>query len=218
MYTQFWSWDEGGDSRLLAPDGVPPSALVKACLIEVRPAMNLLLYMFKSNGEPKAFHVEHGKTVIGRRDDCDLRIPLSQISRKHAIITVEEKRAVLKDLGSINGTYINNKRVTEEELRPGDHIVVGPVVFTVQIDGEPAEVRRVRTRLETRQGALGESGIMGGTAAGVEKEDSDFGMNLDGQDEDPISELEAMAGSDDTKQIDLDSSDYDLSLDDSKPD
>src|SRR3990167_8639485 len=133
--------------------------------------MNLLLYMFKSTGEPKAFHIEQGRTVIGRRDDCDLRIPLSQISRKHAIITVEEKRAVLKDLGSINGTYINNKRVADqEELRAGDHIVIGPVVFTVQIDGEPPEVRRVRTRLESRQGGPGESGLLGAKATASGKE------------------------------------------------
>ncbi len=181
--------------------------------------MNLLLYMFKSTGEPKAFHIEQGKTVIGRRDDCDLRIPLSQISRKHAIITVEEKRAILTDLGSINGTYINNKRVaSEEELKPGDHIVIGPVVFTVQIDGEPQEVRRVRTRLESRQSGPGESGLLGTRTPTAGAEDSDFGLNSPDGEEDPISELEAMAGSDDTRQIDLDSSDYDLSLDDSKPD
>ncbi len=180
--------------------------------------MNLLLYMFKSNGEPKAFHIEQGRTVIGRRDDCDLRIPLSQISRKHAILTVEEKKVVLKDLGSANGTYINNKRISEEELRPGDHIVIGPVVFTVQIDGQPAEVRRVRTRLESRQAGLGESGLMGGSNAPAGKEDSDYSLSATDAEQDPISELEAMAGADDTKQIDLDSSDYDLSLDDSKSD
>jgi pSer/pThr/pTyr-binding forkhead associated (FHA) protein len=179
--------------------------------------MNLLLYMFKSSGEPKAFHIERGKTVIGRRDDCDLRIPLSQISRRHAILTVDEKQALLKDLGSVNGTYVNNKRISEQTLQAGDHIVIGPVVFTVQIDGQPSEVRRVRTRLESRQGVLGASGILAGPAEPAKTSDSDFGLNLS-EGEDPISELEAMAGSDDTRQIDLDSSDYDLSLDDSKSD
>jgi pSer/pThr/pTyr-binding forkhead associated (FHA) protein len=181
--------------------------------------MNLSLVMFKSSGEPKAFHIEPGKTVIGRRDDCDLRIPLSQISRKHAIIFVERDKAVLKDLGSVNGTYINNKRVNEQALSPGDHIVIGPVVFTVQIDGEPKEIRKVRTRLETRQSALTGSGMAAVAAAELDKkEGGDFGLNLGDEKEDPISELEALAGSDDTKQIDLDSSDYDISLDDSKPD
>lgn len=182
--------------------------------------MDLLLYMFKSDGEPKAFHIEPGKTVIGRRDDCDLRIPLSQISRKHAILFVDQKKAVLKDLGSINGTFINNKRINEEELRPGDHIVIGPVVFTVQIDGEPKEVRKVRTRLETRQSALSGTGLIPPAGAAADKDDGDFGLNLGGEHDegDPIGELEALAGSDDTKQIDLDSSDYDLSLDDSKSD
>jgi len=181
--------------------------------------MNISLVMFKSTGEPKAFHIDPGKTVIGRRDDCDLRIPLSQISRKHAIIFVEQNKAVLKDLGSVNGTYINNKRVGEQVLSPGDHIVIGPVVFTVQIDGEPKEIRKVRTRLETRQNVLTGSSITALSAAEPQKKDGgDLGLDLGEEEQDPISELEAMAGSDDTKQIDLDSSDLDLSLDDSKPD
>jgi pSer/pThr/pTyr-binding forkhead associated (FHA) protein len=46
----------------------------------------------------------------------------------------------LRDLNSANGTYVNSERVEQTVLTPGDKITLGPVVLTVQINGEPAEV------------------------------------------------------------------------------
>ena len=46
----------------------------------------------------------------------------------------------VKDLGSSNGTYINNGRVEEAPLQAGDRLAVGPIVFTVQVDGMPSEI------------------------------------------------------------------------------
>lgn len=112
--------------------------------------MDVRLVMFKESGERKEFPLGEGMTLIGRQEDCDLRIPLGEISRRHAQIIIHEGTVTLRDLGSSNGTYVNNQRITEQELNPGDHVVLGPVVFTVQIDGEPAELRHVRTRLEAR--------------------------------------------------------------------
>ena len=111
-------------------------------------SMDVTLVMFKETGERKDFTLAVTTTVVGRTPDCDLRIPLTEVSRKHCQFVKYEDRVVLQDLGSSNGTYVNNKRVAELQLEAGDHVVVGPVVFTVQIDGEPLEVKPVRTRLE----------------------------------------------------------------------
>ena len=78
-------------------------------------------------------------TVIGRREDCDLRIPLGEISRKHARLVRDGDSLRLEDLGSSNGTYLNGQRVQESVLNPGDSIQIGPVVFVLQIDGNPAD-------------------------------------------------------------------------------
>lgn len=161
--------------------------------------MKIALVMFKENGEQKLFSIERGKTVIGRKEDCGLRIPLGEISRRHAVLMVEEGAAVIRDLGSANGTYINNKRITEAELSPGDHIVIGPVVFTVQIDGQPPEVKPVHTRLEARK----PDAVSARPAAVKEGDELD---DLFSNDDDPISDLEALAGSDDTSSLDLDDS------------
>ena len=78
-------------------------------------------------------------TVIGRREDCDLRIPLGDVSRKHCRVVRDGEILKIEDLGSSNGTYLNGQRVQEALLSPGDSIQVGPVVFVLQVDGEPAD-------------------------------------------------------------------------------
>src|SRR4029079_823658 len=83
------------------------------------------------------FSIARDMTVIGRREDCDLRIPLGDVSRKHCRILRDGERLKLEDLVSSNGTFLNAHRVQEALLSPGDSIQVGPVVFVLQIDGEP---------------------------------------------------------------------------------
>ena len=96
--------------------------------------------MFRSDGERRSFSVVRDMTVIGRREDCDLRIPLGEVSRKHCRMVRDGDTLRLEDLGSSNGTYLNGTRVEREAiLSPGDSIQVGPVVFVLQVDGFPAD-------------------------------------------------------------------------------
>lgn len=170
--------------------------------------MKVSLVMLKDNGVVKDFPIALGQTVIGRREDCDLRIPLKEISRKHALLMVGDKMVSIRDLGSANGTYINNQRVVEHKLSPGDHIVVGPVVFTIQIDGQPSEIRPVKTRLEARGPSVDEQKIT--MKKPRPADDDDIDIDLDDEENDAISALEAMTNSDETTEIDLDDSGPDL--------
>src|SRR5438045_2352558 len=97
-------------------------------------------------------------TVIGRREDCDLRIPLGEVSRKHCRILRDGDSLKLEDLGSSNGTFLNGQRVQEALLSPGDTIQVGPVVFVLQIDGQPSddELRPVTMEAAEAPAILGE--------------------------------------------------------------
>jgi predicted component of type VI protein secretion system len=101
--------------------------------------MQAVLVMFRSDGERRSFSIARDMTVIGRREDCDLRIPLGEVSRKHCRLVRDGDTLKLEDLGSSNGTFLNGQRVQEALLSPGDTIQVGPVVFALQIDGEPSE-------------------------------------------------------------------------------
>jgi len=101
--------------------------------------MQAVLVMFRNDGERRSFSISREMTVIGRRQDCDLMIPLGEISRKHCRIIRDGDSLRLEDLGSSNGTFHNGKRVQEATLAAGDTIQVGPVSFVVQMDGVPAD-------------------------------------------------------------------------------
>ena len=155
--------------------------------------MDVKIIMFREDGARRQFPVHPGATTIGRGQDCTIRIPLAEVSRRHAEILLDEDGPVLKDLAAANGTYLNNRRITEEDLEPGDQIVIGPVVFTVQIDGDPAddEIVQVRTKLKSRQEAWGSgSGVSTSKHGEASPDDSD-----------PISALEALASSSDQTAV-----------------
>jgi len=101
--------------------------------------MQSVLVMFRSDGDRRSFSLTRDITVVGRREDCDLRIPLGDVSRKHCRLVRDGDVFRLEDLGSSNGTYHNGQRVQEATLSPGDSVQVGPVVFVLQIDGVPAD-------------------------------------------------------------------------------
>lgn len=102
-------------------------------------SMQVSLVMFRADGERRSFPLTKETSVIGRREDCDLRIPLAEVSRKHCRIIIEEDLLRLEDLGSSNGTYVNNQRVQEAAVNPGDILTIGPVSMVVQINGVPAD-------------------------------------------------------------------------------
>ena len=106
--------------------------------------MDVKLVMFTKDGQQKSFPIGDGATVIGRAEDCGLRVPIGNVSRRHCELTVSGEELSVKDLGSANGTFVNNKRITEADLEAGDRLVLGPIVFTVQIDGVPTDVKPVR--------------------------------------------------------------------------
>lgn len=150
--------------------------------------MDINLIMFRENGDRRTFPVSQGVTTVGRKDDCDIRIPVAEVSRHHSEFRLASDGIKIRDLGSANGTYVNNKRITNQKLEAGDHVVIGPVVFTVQIDGKPVDVHPVKTRLRTR--------------ATTNADDSSGSPESLDDELDPISALEALASSADQTALD----------------
>jgi pSer/pThr/pTyr-binding forkhead associated (FHA) protein len=64
-------------------------------------------------------------TVLGRHADCDLVLPDVTVSRRHAEIRHDGESFVLTDIGSLNGTYVNQHPVDTVVLTDGDTIAVG---------------------------------------------------------------------------------------------
>jgi pSer/pThr/pTyr-binding forkhead associated (FHA) protein len=104
--------------------------------------MNASLVLLKKNGGSKAFPLAGNVTVIGRRGDCDLRIPLPTVSRRHCQLSLNNSTVELRDLGSRGGTFVNDKKVEDQTaaVRAGDYLCIGPLTFVCQIDGKPEKI------------------------------------------------------------------------------
>ncbi len=63
--------------------------------------------------------------IIGRAPDNDIQIDNLAVSTNHAKVFVEEGRLVVEDMGSLNGTFVNNQRVQRTVLKTGDTIMIG---------------------------------------------------------------------------------------------
>ena len=72
--------------------------------------------------------------VIGRDPDCNLRPASPAVSKKHTAIIIRDGKLLAKDLGSTNGTFVNDEQITEErQLANGDRLKLGPLDFQIQL-------------------------------------------------------------------------------------
>ena len=99
--------------------------------------MQVSFLMLKKNGSVKSIAMSGDVATFGRRRDCDFRLPLMGISRRHCQLEASEDSIRIRDLKSRNGTMVNGKAVQECKLNAGDTFKVGPVTFLLQIDGKP---------------------------------------------------------------------------------
>jgi diguanylate cyclase (GGDEF)-like protein len=67
--------------------------------------------------------------VVGRGDNCDIRINDSSVSRRHAMVQAGEGGWSVTDLGSTNGTFLNNAAVESASLRDGDYLRIGNCIY-----------------------------------------------------------------------------------------
>jgi pSer/pThr/pTyr-binding forkhead associated (FHA) protein len=78
--------------------------------------------------------VQGSEFLVGRSPECKLRPNSDMVSRRHCMIAIGEGRATIRDLGSRNGTIVNNHKIAgEHELRTGDKIKIGPLEFEVHL-------------------------------------------------------------------------------------
>lgn len=89
------------------------------CLLQIRPLeVNRSLLM-----------LEQPRIVVGRDDGCGVVIRDASVSRQHAVIERTEGCYTVTDLGSTNGTCVNEQRVRSALLQPGDRIRFGGYIF-----------------------------------------------------------------------------------------
>ena len=80
-------------------------------------------------GHEAVFELAGPRVSIGRTPENDLLVLENYISRHHAVIKLGPDRAIIEDLGSRNGVYVNDRRVSRELLRDGDVVMLGKARF-----------------------------------------------------------------------------------------
>ncbi len=97
---------------------------------------------FKLETDDGARPLTQGQNVIGRTDEADICVDKTEVARCHAMITVQGTSAVIEDLGSKNGTYVNGRQIDgPTALNNGDEIWIGRSVARMRflIEGEPTK-------------------------------------------------------------------------------
>jgi hypothetical protein len=107
--------DEGEEVDLLTALGIKGPALV-----------------VRSGGgmAGQSFQPGEGSTLIGRSPECDVFLDDVTVSRRHAELTREGETFSIRDLGSLNGTYVNRKRIESVVLEDDDEVQIGKYRLT----------------------------------------------------------------------------------------
>jgi hypothetical protein len=105
------------------------------------------LSLIRGGRKGQEFPLEDGKNLIGRWDpetgsfpevDLEQDDPEAKISRKHAMIIIENGHITVEDIGSLNGTYVNrgNRLIpgTPQEVKTGDELIIGKTFLKLVVD------------------------------------------------------------------------------------
>ncbi len=78
----------------------------------------------------ETYELKGERTTIGRHPDSDVFLDDVTVSRNHAVVTREAEAYVIADQGSLNGTYVNRRRIERQTLLDGDELQVGKYKLT----------------------------------------------------------------------------------------
>jgi predicted component of type VI protein secretion system len=99
--------------------------------------MEFTLKVISGKHAGQKLRVPAPKFLIGRGDDCHLRPNSDLISRHHCVLFVGTAGAIVRDLNSRNGTFVNDERITSDRpLQHGDRLSVGQLTFEVRIKAD----------------------------------------------------------------------------------
>jgi len=113
--TQTYAPDEVGELAQGPVEGLEGPALV------VRSGGGRAGESFRPSGE---------RTRIGRSPDCDVFLDDVTVSRNHAVLVERDGQYVVEDQGSLNGTFVNRRRIDNAPLENGDEVQIGKYRLT----------------------------------------------------------------------------------------
>src|SRR4051812_18055504 len=106
-----------------------------------RKTMRVILDVVQGPRRGQSFVFDrHDTFIVGRSRFVHCPMPEdSALSRDHFLVEVNPPRCELRDLGSTNGTFVNDRKVDRVRLAPGDRISAGQSVFAIRIEAARAD-------------------------------------------------------------------------------
>ena len=95
-----------------------------------------LLVVRSGPDQGSSFRLDQPRVTIGRHPDSDVFLDDITVSRRHVVIEHDGDGYLLRDVGSLNGTYVNKQRVDEARLRYGDEVQIGRYRLSFVVGGE----------------------------------------------------------------------------------
>ena len=117
--------DEPGSETTMSytPDEAEEGGLVS---LEDLGAEGPALVVRSGGGRAGEHFVPQGdRTTIGRSPDCDIFLDDVTVSRKHAVLVHKDDAFLIEDQGSLNGTFLNRRRIESGRLENGDELQIG---------------------------------------------------------------------------------------------
>jgi pSer/pThr/pTyr-binding forkhead associated (FHA) protein len=108
-----------------------------------------LVVLSEGKASGKTIPIPVSPFLVGRGQQCHLRPVSALVTEQHCALVMKDGRAFLRDFGSANGSFVNDRRVTGEYgLRNDDVLTVGPLRFRLVIDrvSEPVQQPREHDR------------------------------------------------------------------------
>ena len=101
-----------------------------AAAVHALPPTSALLVMQRGPGAGARFLLDAERTTAGRSTEADIFLDDVTVSRRHAEFVREGQMFWVRDVGSLNGTYVNRERIDHVVLRPGDEVQIGKFRMT----------------------------------------------------------------------------------------
>jgi pSer/pThr/pTyr-binding forkhead associated (FHA) protein len=114
----------------MVADTTPTLSPEEAAALAALPAKSALLIVHRGPGIGSRYLLDHDLTVAGRHPDADIFLDDVTVSRRHAKIEREGSVFFVSDQGSMNGTYVDSKRVDRQRLINGMEIMIGKFRLT----------------------------------------------------------------------------------------
>lgn len=108
---------DAGDAEVLSPD--------EEAAVEALPAGSALLMVQRGPNAGSRYLLNTDTSTVGRHPDSDIFLDDISVSRRHATFLRTDRGTVVRDAGSLNGTYVNRQLADESLLQHGDEVQIG---------------------------------------------------------------------------------------------